>query len=200
MKYFLILGILLCGFARAGTGVTATPRCNPGDYSPTVNWQVGVAADRSIVSILWCNDSTGLDLWAAGWNPAEAPVTSCAGNIQSESAAMLMTAFWANCLAGASTLTSAQQTVVTHLVQLWMPKLQTPSEEFAYQYANGALVGRWEGRVPARTACRRTVVATRDGVDYYDVSGLLFADGSVIPPNSATTCQLVAPPQSGWPQ
>jgi len=195
MRYCLILGMLFCACAHA-----EAPRCNPGDYSPTVNWQVGVASDQSIVSILWCNDSVGLDLWAAGWNPAQAPVNACAGNVQSESAALLMTAFWQNCLTGSGTLTSAQQTVVAHLVQLWLPKLQTAEEEGVYRYANGALVGYSEGKLSAHTNCHRSVVATRNGIDFYDVSGLLFANGGVIPANSAAACKLVPPPATGWPQ
>jgi hypothetical protein len=200
MKYLLILGVLFCGLAHANT--TGAPRCNPGDYSPTVNWQVGVASDQSIVSILWCNDSTGLQLWAAGWNPAEAPVTSCAGNIRSESAALLMTAFWENCLEGSGTgnLTVPQQTAVTHLVQLWLPKMQAPSQENVYEYTNGVLTNTVEGQLPANSTCHRTVIGTRQGVEFYDVSGLLFTNGSVIPPNSAAVCKLVAPPETGWPQ
>jgi len=195
MRYCLILGILFCGIAHA-----AAPRCNPGDYSPTVNWQVGVASDSSIVSVLWCNDSVGLDWWASGWNPNEAPVTSCAGNVRSESATTLLTAFWANCLAGAATLTTAQQTTVRHLLQMWMPKLQTPGDQAVYQYANGEMTGAPLGRVAAHSDCSDKVVATRNGVDYYDVSGLAFLDGSVIPAHSAAACRLVAPPASGWPQ
>lgn len=195
MKYLFLLAILFCGFAHA-----EVPRCNPGDYSPTVNWQVGVASDQSIVSILWCNDSTGLEWWAAGWNPAETPVDSCAGNIRSESATTLMATFWANCLVRSGSLTAAQQTTVNRLLLLWMPKLQTPGAQAVYQYANGELVGHWDGRVAAHTPCHTTVVASVKGVDYYDVSGEYFIDGTAIPPHSAAVCRLEAPPEKGWPQ
>jgi hypothetical protein len=196
MKYVFLLAILFCGFAHA-----AAPRCNPGDYSPTVNWEVGVAAEQSIVSILWCNDSTGLEWWAAGWNPVEAPINSCAGNLRSESATTLMAAFWANCLSGNGSLTAAQQTTVNRLLLLWMPKLETPVEHNVYEYANGELLDRpREGRVPAHTVCQKTVVASLKGVDYYDVSGQYFVDGAVIPPHSAAVCTLAPPPATGWPQ
>jgi hypothetical protein len=195
MKYAFILAIFFCGLAHA-----EAPRCNPGDYSPTVNWQVGVSADQSIVSILWCNDSSGLTWWAAGWNPAESPINACAGNIKSQSAATMMAAFWANCLAGAgTTLTSPQQTAVNLLVQRWIPKLETPGERLVYQYANGALVGRALGVTAAHALCGKTVVATNaKGEDYYDVSGEHYDYGGVIPPNSAAPCSLVAPPAAGW--
>jgi hypothetical protein len=195
MKYLFLLAVLFCGFAHA-----SAPRCNPGDYSPTVNWQVGVASDQSIVSILWCNDSTGLQWWASGWNPLETPVSSCAGNIRSDSATSVLAAFWASCLAGSGSLTSAQQTTVNHLLTLWMPKLETPGEQAVYQYANGELVGHFEGRVAAHTVCQRTVVASVKGVDYYDVSGQYFTDGAEIPAHSAAVCRLAAPPETGWPQ
>jgi hypothetical protein len=195
MKYLFLLATLFCGFAHA-----EAPRCNPGEYAPTVNWQVGVASDQSIVSILWCSDSTGLEWWAAGWNPAEAPVNSCAGNLRSENASMLMAAFWASCLAGSGSLTAAQQTTVNRLLQLWMPKLETPAQQAVYQYANGELVGHLVGRVAAHTVCQRTVVASMKGEDYYDVSGQHFLDGADIPPHSAAVCRIQAPPEKGWPQ
>jgi hypothetical protein len=196
MKYCFLVAILLCGLAHAST---SAPRCNPGDYSPTVNWQVAVASDQSIVSILWCNDSTGLNYWATGWNPAAAPVNECAGNIRDASATLLLTAFWSNCMAGAGTLTAAQQTSVNQLLHLWMPKLQTPAQQAVFQYANGKLEGTMEGRVVAHAPCGDTVVATSaSNVDYYDVSGQKFTDGTVIPANSAAVCRLVTPPAAGW--
>jgi hypothetical protein len=196
MRYLVILGILFCGIAHA----SEAPRCNPGDYSPTVNWQVGVASDASIVSILWCNDSTGLGMWSAGWNPVQTPVTSCAGNIKSESPALMLSAFWESCLTGTAAITSAQQTEINHLVQLWMPKLETSQEEGVYPYANGQLTGHSVGRIAANVNCRTTVVATHNSVDYYDVSGLLLANGQVIPAGHASACKLVTPPAAGWPQ
>jgi hypothetical protein len=194
MRYCLILGILFCGSVHA-----QEPRCSPGQYSPTVNWQVGVASDASIVSILWCSDSVGLDWWATGWDPARTPVNSCAGNVRSESATTLLAAFWTNCLSGTAALTTAQQTEVDRLLQMWMPKLETPREEAVYRYANGALVDH-EGSLAAHSPCSSQVVATHDGVDFYDVSGLAFTDGSVIPAHSAAQCQVVPPPATGWPK
>lgn len=195
MKYLLIFGILFCGIAHA-----EAPRCNPGDYSPTVNWQVGVASDASIVSILWCNDTSGLEMWSAGWNPAQSPVTSCAGNIQSESAAVMISAFWANCLETSGTITAAQQTAINRLVTLWMPKLETSADEGIYPYASGQLTGHSIGRIAAKVNCHTKVVATRDGIDFYDVSGLPLADGNIIPADHAAACKLVTPPETGWPQ
>jgi hypothetical protein len=193
MKYLVILGIFFCGLAHA----EAPPRCNPGDYSPTVNWQVGVSADESIVSILWCSDSAGLSWWAAGWNPAEAPVNACAGNIKSQSAEALMAAFWANCLSSAGTLTSPQQTAVNRLVQRWVPKMETSKERYAYEYANGA-IGHPLGITKAHITCGKTVVATYKGEDFYDVSGQLYENGATLPLNSAAICTLVPPPATGW--
>ena len=196
MKYLFLVGILVCGFAHGAE----TPRCNPGDYSPTVNWQVGVASAQSIVSLLWCDDSTGLDWWAAAWNPAETPVNSCAGNVQSESGAALMGAFWASCLTGSGSLTSAQQTTAKHLLTLWMPKMVTPEQQNVWHYANGKLVGKSDGKVAPHTVCQKTVVAAVDGVYYYDVSGEYYEDGGIIPPHSAARCRIEVPPAKGWPQ
>ena len=196
MKYLFLVAILFCGFAHGAE----TQRCNPGDYSPTVNWQVGVASDQSIVSIVWCDDSTGLDWWAAAWNPAETPVNSCAGNVQSESGAALMGAFWASCLTGSGSLTSAQQTTAKHLLTLWMPKMVTPEQQNVWHYANGKLVGKSDGKVAPHTVCQKTVVAAVDGVYYYDISGDYFEDGSIIPPHSAARCRIEVPPAKGWPQ
>jgi hypothetical protein len=194
MRYFLILGILFCGIAHAA------PRCNPGEYSPTVNWQVGVASDQSIVSILWCNDAESLEWWGAGWNPMEAPVNSCAGNIQAQSVVTMMAAFWGNCLAGSGSLTSPQQTAINRLVGLWMPKLETPAVEPVYQYDAGALVGSAQGSVAAHTPCLGKVVASVHGVYYYNVASERYQTGGVIPAHMAAVCQLVTPPQTGWPQ
>lgn len=195
MRYGLILGILFCGIAHAG------PRCNPGEYSPTVNWQVGVASDQSIVSILWCNDADSLEWWGAGWNPSEAPVNSCAGNIQSQSVVTLMAAFWSNCLAGSGSLTSPQQTAINHLVALWVPKVETATVESVYEYnAEGALVGSAQGTVAANTPCLGKVVASAHGTYYYNVAGGRYQSGGVIPAHMAAVCKLMTPPPTGWPQ
>jgi hypothetical protein len=194
MKYFWILGVLFCGLAHA-----EAPRCNPGDYSPTVNWQVGVSTDESIVSILWCNDSAGLTWWGAGWNPRDAPVNACAGNIKSQSSTMLLTAFWAHCLSSSATLTAPQQAAVDRLVRRWLPKLETSKDVPVYRYASGALAGQSIGTSAANITCGSTVVATdAHGVDYYDVSGQHYDNDTVIPPDSAAACTLLTPPEIGW--
>jgi hypothetical protein len=197
MRYFLILGILFCGIAHAGAG----PRCSPGEYSPTVNWQVAVASDQSIVSIIWCNDAEGLDWWGTSWNPKETPVDACAGNIQSDSMITLMAAFWANCLTGSGSLTAPQQTAINRLVALWMPRLETPATEAVYQYdAEGAIVGGSQGSVVIHTPCLPNVVATAHGEYYYNVAGEHYKDGGVIPAHMAAPCALTKPPYAGWPQ
>jgi hypothetical protein len=195
MRYCLVLAILFCGIAHA-----QAPRCNPGDYAPTVNWQVGVASDQSIVSVLWCHDSEGLDWWAAGWNPAEAPVNDCAGNLQSESVITMMAAFWESCLTGGKSLTSPQQTTLNHLLALWLPREETLSIKSVYEYSDGALVGSAQGTVAANTHCGSKVVASAGGEEYYDVSGQKYQNGSVIPEHSAAVCKLVKPPKGGFPQ
>jgi len=194
MRYFVLLGILICGIAHAG------PRCSPGDYSPTVNWQVAVASDQSIVSIIWCSDSDSLEWWGTGWNPADTPVNSCAGNVKSDSAATLIAAFWANCLTGSGSLTAPQQTAINRLVALWIPKIETPAVEPVYQYADGALVGSSQGTVAAQTSCGLKVVASVHGVDYYSVAGEYYQGGGVIPAHMSAACKLVTPPAKGWPQ
>jgi hypothetical protein len=197
MKYLFLLAILCCGLAHAASG----PRCSPGSYSPTVNWQVGVASDQSIVSILWCDDSTGLDVWASGWNPAEEPVNACAGSVRSESPMELMAAFWTSCLSGTGSLTSAQQTTMKHLLTLWMPKMETPAQQNVWNYdANGELVGQSKGLVAEHTICQNNVVAVAGGVYYYDVSGETFVDGKTVPAHSAARCRIEVAPAKGWPQ
>jgi hypothetical protein len=195
MRYCLILGILFCGIAHAG------PRCVPGQYTPTVNWQLAVASDQSIVSILWCNDSESLQWWAGGWNPQESPVNSCAANLHSSSAVTLLTTFWGSCLAGSGSLTAPQQTAVNRLVAMWVPKLETPAVESVYQYdPDGALVGGAQGTIDAHSPCLGKVVATVQGVYYYNVAGQHYQNGGVIPAHMAALCQLMTPPPTGWPQ
>jgi hypothetical protein len=196
MKYLFLLAILFCGFAHAA----GAPRCTPGEYSPTVNWQVGVASDQTIASILWCDDSTGPDVWGSGWNPAEDPVNDCAAGIRTNSSTALMAEFWANCLTGTGSLTSAQQTTMKHLLTLWMPKMETPEQQNVWHYANGELVGQSTGKVAQHTICQSTVVATVDGAYYYDVSGESFVEGGTIPPHSAARCRIQVAPTKGWPQ
>jgi hypothetical protein len=194
MRYCLILGILFCGIAHAG------PRCNPGEYSPTVNWQVAVASDQSIVSILWCNDSDSLQFWATGWNPQQSPVNSCAGSAQA-STVNLLAVFWDNCLASGGSLTAPQQTAVNRLVALWMPKLESPAVEPVYQYdGGGTLVGGAQGTIAAHTPCLGKVVASVNGEYYYNVAGQHYAEGGTIPAHMAALCQLMTPPATGWSQ
>ena len=196
-KWLALVSILFCGAAHA-----QAPSCGPGQYPPNVNWQVSVASDATIVTLLWCYEAdVGLTWFFAGWDPIAAPVNACAGKIsRSSSVLTLMAAFWSNCLAGAGQLTIPQTQAAQALQALWLPVLQTTKQEQVLFVDNGVESGTEE--ISAGATCGITAVPVNNNrsTNWYSVAGQTAVDGTTLPSDAVARCSIIYPPVSGWPQ
>ena len=197
----LLLALFWSGHVSAAT---ASPQCNPGDYVASEgvsNVAVGVATDMSIVTVLWCYEaSKGLTYTIGAWYPAISPVNMCGISSSSESVAMFAIAFWNSCLAGAgSTFTTAQETVVNHLLKLWLPRtLVTRTAETVYRVSEGKLEATGS-TLQAGAQCSNEVIYTSPaGAHFYYVGGEIATSGTALPAGSLAQCEINFPPAKGW--
>jgi hypothetical protein len=203
MKWLAIIALLCAGAAHAQNA----PTCNPGDYSPVVNYHVGVSPGGSIVGFIWCDDANGLKDWSWSWNPATNPTSACAGNVSSKTVEVALIAVWANCIASAN-FTPDESAAIAQLVHKWSPHLAVApgGSHTAWNYSGcGALtcppVNSGQ-RIASGTPCSLPggVAATQSAPNlYYSVAGQISTAGNVLPRGSYTPCVVVPTPPAGWP-
>lgn len=205
MKWLAIFALFLAGAVHAQNA----PTCNPGDYSPTVNYHVGVSPNGSIVGFIWCDDSSGLKAWGWAWNPVTNPTSACAGNVSSKTVAVALLAVWSSCLAS-SNFTADESSAISQLEHKWLPHL-------VVDYGNGGTHTAWSysgckglsctpvnsgQRIAGGTPCSLPGgVATTQPVPniYYSVTGQISTTGNVLPSGIFTPCVSVPTPATGWP-
>jgi hypothetical protein len=180
------------------------PLCNPGEYMASdgvSNVAVGVATDKSIVTVLWCYEwSKGLTYTIGAWDPAARPVNLCGMSSSAESVAMFGIAFWNSCLAGVgSTFSTAQQTVINDLLQLWLPKMVTRAAETVYKLSPAGTIESAGAALPADAHCGDAMIFTSpSGAHYYSVAGDTAKSGALLAAGAMAQCEIAFPPAAGW--
>jgi hypothetical protein len=206
IRPLLSLTLLLALFwsSHASAWTAQEPLCNPGDYVASEgvsNVAVGVAADQTVVTMLWCYEwSKGLTYTVGAWDPAVAPVNVCGISSSTESVAMFGIAFWNSCLAGSgSTFTSAQQTVINNLLHLWLPRMVTHTAEAVYQLSAAGKIESAGTALPAGAHCGNAVIYTSPaGAHYFSVAGDTATSGAVLPAGAMAQCSITYPLAEGW--
>jgi hypothetical protein len=203
MKWLAILGLLFAGAVHAQNA----PTCNPGDYSPTVNYHVGVSGNGSIVGFIWCDNSALLQDWRWAWNPSINPTSACAGNVSSKTVGMALLAVWSACLTSTS-FTADEATAISSLVHKWLPHLAVASggTHTVWNYSacsNLSCTPVSSGeRIASGSPCSFPggIAATQPAPNtYYSVAGQISTTGQVLPAGSYTPCVMVPTPATGWP-